>query len=197
MLEQERNLNIEKITPPSEKKEVPVSNMSIPFVARSLSWSTRTNFNGGPTQRRKFYQVTLLSWFAAFVDGLVLLAMSCIFLLVFAKIVQSPTLTLMKEIRSENTYLVIFAQIYFASSWFYMIFMRSFFARTLGEWSCDLRLGYPSQAHRAGYVFKVFIRSTVTTITGLFVLPVLSLVFNQDLAGRISGLKILSLSRTQ
>jgi hypothetical protein len=188
MFEQERIPIIEKHTPPSEKKGVVVS---VPFKGRGLYWDI--SFNGGPSRGRKPYQVTLWSWMAAMIDACVLLSLSSLFLLVFAKIVQMPAFSVLRTVRSTSDFLFLLVGIYFVTSWFYLVLLRSFFGGTVGEYTCDLRLGPPMAHLRGGYLWRVILRSTLTVCCGLILLPLISLFVGFDLAGRASGLRLYSL----
>ena len=149
-----------------------------------LEWETGTGFHGGPHGRRKGYVLSLWSLMASTIDALLLIAMSCVFLMVFIKIIKTPlTPSVLKD----------FAVIYVIVSWLYMITLRFFTGSSIGEAACDLRLGRPQERNAPGYFAKVVFRATLVVVTGLVVLPLLSLVFGRDLAGSLSGLKLFSL----
>jgi hypothetical protein len=118
---------------------------------------------------------------ASFIDGLILLGLSCLSLIVIAKISKTSNV------------LLTLTEIFVASSWLYMIFTRCLIGSSLGEWACDLRLGHPSQKAGIKYGLRVTVRSTLIVCTGLVILPLFSLIIGDDLAGRISGLNLYSL----
>ncbi|MGZ3725113.1 MAG: RDD family protein, partial [Pseudobdellovibrio sp.] len=76
----------------------------------------------------------------------------------------------------------------------YMIMMRVFMGASLGEWSCQLRLGQPVQRIKPTYVLRVVARTTLLLGTGVVVFPILSLILNRDLLGDITGIRIYSLT---
>ncbi len=167
-----------EIPRPSESSD-PLKNL---FRDRqNLQWETGTGFHSGPTGKRKGYKLTLWSLAASSIDALLLVAMSCIFLMVFVKIIKIPiTKGLLED----------FALIYVVGSWIYMITTRFFMGSSIGEAACDLRLGRPQERLSAWYFVRVVFRATLIVITGLVILPLLSLVFGRDIPGMLSGLKL-------
>lgn len=150
-----------------------------------------TGFHGGPVSRRKTYQVTLWSWVASFIDALVLISVSCLFLLAFASFVRhaDPGILHPPKKSLEKEFLVVFLM----CSWIYMVTLRVLIGSSVGEWACDLRLGQPHERLKSFYPFRVAFRESLILATGLITLPLLSLLSGRDVAGRISGLKIFSL----
>ncbi len=72
----------------------------------------------------------------------------------------------------------------------YAIIARSFFGRTLGEWTFDLQIGRDEEQKLESYPLRIALRSLVTTVTGLVLLPILSLILGRDLAGWLSGVQL-------
>lgn len=191
-------MNIERIKPentplipeiPEEKTpSVPVSYPeSLKKIFRNrqnLEWEIGTGFHSGPTGRRKGYQLTMWSLVASMIDALLLVGMSCVFLMVFIKIIKVP---LTKGLLQD------FALIYVIGSWLYMITTRFFIGSSIGEAACDIRLGKPQERMSSWYFLKVVVRATLVVATGIIVLPIISLIFGRDIPGIISGLKLFSL----
>jgi hypothetical protein len=110
--------------------------------------------------------------------------MSCIFLMVFVKIIKTPiTKGLLED----------FTLIYIVGSWLYMITTRFFLGSSIGEAACDIRLGNPQERLSTWYFIRVVLRATIVVVTGVVLLPLLSLIFGRDIPGAVSGLKLFSL----
>lgn len=75
-------------------------------------------------------------------------------------------------------------------SLFYLLVSRTFFSKTLGEWATDYQLGTNEQTLQMSYPLRVTMRALVTTITGIIVLPLLSLITRKDIVGILSGVKL-------
>jgi hypothetical protein len=151
---------------------------------QNLEWELGTGFHSGPVGRRKGYRLAIGSLMASMIDALLLVAMSCVFLMVFIKITKVP---LTKDLLRD------FAMIYVMGAWLYMITTRFFIGSSIGEAACDIRLGKPQERMSNWYFMKVVWRATLITLTGVVVLPGLSLVFGRDIPGMISGLNLFSL----
>ena len=151
---------------------------------QNLEWEMGAGFHSGPVGKRKAYILTLWSVMASAIDALLLIAMSCIFLMVFIKIIKTPiTKGLLED----------FVVIYILGSWLYMITTRFFIGSSIGEAACDIRLGKPQERMSSWYFLKVVFRATLIVATGIVVLPLLSLLFGKDIPGSLSGLKLFSL----
>lgn len=151
---------------------------------QNLQWEMNTGFHSGPVGKRKSYQLTLWSLMASTIDALLLIAMNCLFLMVFIKIIKAPL---------DQNLLGDFALIYVGTAWLYMITTRFFIGSSIGEAACDIRLGEPQERLSAWYFFRVVLRATLIVVTGVVVMPFLSLVFGRDIPGILCGLKLFSL----
>lgn len=183
-------------------REAPVPSPGIPSSSRfqnifrnrkTVAFADSTGFHGGPSARRKGYRLALWSWLASFIDGLILISASSVFIASFSLIMNSTVGSLLGDLMKNQHKAVFFLEVFFVFGWVYMISIRSLIGSTLGEWSCDLRLGQPHERLQAGYVFRVALRCTLILLTGIITLPILSLIFGRDVAGALSGLRLFSL----
>ncbi len=153
-------------------------------------------FHRGP-DRRHGYRLT--GWLLASVvtDILIIVASTCLFLLgAYLLFRLSNDVELNQFIKSflnqkamKQTALYLYGYI----SFIYFIFFRVFLGATIGEWSCGIRIGQPSERMKPNYAFKVISRVLLITCTGIFVLPLLSLLFRKDLAGRLTKASLYTL----
>ncbi|MEN0059383.1 MAG: RDD family protein [Bdellovibrio sp.] len=181
-------------TPPL-KREAPKSSYGEKIFNRSnesLDFDQQTGFIGGPTKRKGF-RLAMWSFLASFIDLLVLISMTCVFLIVFSSVVKASASGLVLDIFRSHGREMLFAEVFFVAGWLYMVSIRGLMGSTLGEWACDLRLGQPHERLQSGYVIKVALRSTVILLTGIVTLPVLSLLLGRDVPGIVSGLRLFSL----
>lgn len=75
----------------------------------------------------------------------------------------------------------------FLAVWlFYLLVSRVFFGKTLGEWAMDYQLGDVQDQYKMSYPFKITWRFVMNLLTGIIVLPLLSMIFNRDLIGSLS-----------
>lgn len=159
---------------------------------KGVGFTQNTGFHGGASRRRGF-RLALWSWLASFIDALILISASCVFILAFSFVVKTSVGSLLGGLKHSQHQFFFFAEVFFIFGWIYMVAIRSFMGSTVGEWSCDLRLGQPHERLQSGYILRVALRSTLILITGVVTLPILSLIFARDLAGTFSGLRLFSL----
>jgi hypothetical protein len=174
-----------------EIPEAPIKNHS-PLFRRIDFTEESVGFQGG-SQKRSGIKLALWTWLSASVDALILTSLSCFFILTFSFLMKTEASILFKSLfQSIQLYQVTMVS-FVGSFWLYLVFMRVFSGATLGEMTCSLRLGQPLQRRQSTYILKVIFRTSLIILTGIFLLPLISLVLKRDIAGEISGLKIYSL----
>ena len=149
-------------------------------------------FHGG-SKKRTGTRLALWTWLSASVDALVMIGMSCFFILAFSFLMKTSMAYLIKYFYHNLNLIKLSTYSFCFSFCSYLVFMRVFNGATLGEWTCSLRLGQPVQRMQSNYILKVSLRTFLIVITGIIVLPILSLILKKDLAGEISGVKMYSL----
>ncbi len=153
----------------------------------------QVNFRSG-SQNRSGINLALWSWMSAFIDTLVLTSISCFGLILCSYLMKTPAREILKIISIEPRITDMFVVCFVFSFWVYMIMMRVFMGASLGEWSCQLRLGQPVQRIKPTYVLRVVARTSLLVGTGVITFPVLSLIFKRDLLGDITGIRVYSLT---
>lgn len=146
------------------------------------------------SQNRSGLNLVLWSWMSAFIDTLVLISISCFALIFFSVLFKTPAREILKVLSIESKASELFVVSFLFSFWAYMIMMRVFMGASLGEWSCQLRLGQPLQRIKPTYVLRVMLRTTLLLMTGVITFPLLSLIFKRDLLGELTGIRVYSLT---
>jgi hypothetical protein len=149
--------------------------------------SINSGFHRGPNRWQR-WKTVLFSIAGAFIDGTAVLALSLFFVasaFLLAKYFGIYTLNSFDELKLSFVALAI------QLAFFYMVFVRSYLGQSLGDWACGLRLGSPIQRRNSGFTSKILLRGLVIFATGIIVLPLLSLIFGLDLAGKISGVSLV------
>lgn len=139
---------------------------------------TSEQFRGGSNQNltRRMIYFDLLSNVIDFLvvsSALLMTISACGFLHLFDQVqIPSPE---------------VFCVILFSAFQLTKICSRVLFSQTLGDWACGLRLLVFGQAK--GHLvraFCIFARAALNIMTGFVLLPLLSLYYNEDIAGKIS-----------
>lgn len=153
----------------------------------------QVEFQSG-SQNRSGFHLALWSWMSAFIDTLILISISCFSLILFSFLMKTQARDIFRMLSFEPNISLMFLVSFLFSFWVYMVMMRVFMGASLGEWSCQLRLGQPVQRIKTGYVLRVMARTTILLFTGVITLPILSLLLKHDLLGDITGVRIYSLT---
>lgn len=173
-------------------EKISVRKIKKSFSEKEDSFFESTEFQGG-SQKRTSQKLIFLSWLSALIDLMITISLSCFALILFTVLSKFQLLGSLKLLLFEKSLFQIFSITFLFLLWMYLILTRYFMAATLGEWSCQIRIGLPSQRLQNDYFLRVLVRSTVIMLTGVFLLPLLSLIFKRDFVGDLCGLKILSL----
>lgn len=152
----------------------------------------RVDFRSG-SQNRSGFKLALWSWMSAFIDGLILISISCFAMILFSFLMRTPARDVLRFISVEPNIGKMFLFSFLFSFWSYMVMMRIFMGASLGEWSCQLRLGQPVQRLKASYFLRVIARTSLILVTGIITIPILSLGLKRDLVGDITGVRVYSL----
>jgi len=157
------------------------------FVQPSMSRPGFSDRPGGIQPGR-----VLMAWSmaASLIDLLIVFSFVCLFLflsLLIEKLGLSPNLQIDRGVLLRSGVLV-FAFLHSA----YLVLLRVFLGSSFGEWACDLRLGLPRQRFSSRYTFFVLKRFVIVVLSGVVLLPFLSLLTGVDWAGRLSGLPLIS-----
>lgn len=162
------------------------------FYRREMVVDFDLGFLGGP-QKRSGLKLTIWMWLASTIDVLVIAATTCFLMFCYSLLLKFG---LMKALSFTMTYdnkFITLMVFFIFSGWMYFIASRALAAASIGERTCSLRLGQPSDRLKNSYLSRVIVRTTLTLLTGIVVLPLLSLILKKDIAGRLTGLNIYSL----
>lgn len=135
-------------------------------------------------------QPTSVSFASAALDGIIVFALTLVFLIALMAVTKVDLNVVLRNINGELMTQISLGVLFVAVMQMYVIISRSFFGRTLGEWTFDLQVGSNEEQKRESYPLRIAWRSLVTVVTGLVLLPLLSGMFGRDLAGRISGVQL-------
>ncbi|MCB0341301.1 MAG: hypothetical protein H6626_09590 [Pseudobdellovibrionaceae bacterium] len=127
---------------------------------------------------------------SAALDALVVLAFSMVFLLSLLLVTKVDLLAVFDTAKTDLPTQLSMAILYLAVLEIYVVISRSFFGKTLAEWTFDLQMGDDRQVKKAYYPLLVVWRSLVVLATGVVLLPLLSFIVRRDLTSYLSGLQL-------
>lgn len=171
---------VDNITPPKVKRN---KITSLPEPGSRLSRSS----SNSPVDPLVKAPICLRS---IFLDTVVVIAMSLLFVISLVTVTEVQLSRVIFNAKSDLPTQASMLLLFLAVFQMYVIVARSFFGRTLGEWTFDYQLGKNEEQERALYPIRVVWRSFVVIVTGIFVLPLLSFIIRKDIVGFFSGLQL-------
>ena len=160
------------------------SKVSTPL--KKTSASVRRGAADSPVRNLK---PAVFSFSSALLDMMVVLAMALLFLISLLLVTGIKLAMVFKGLQSDIMTQLSMGMLYVAVLQLYVIVSRSFFGKTLGEWTFDFQMGDSEQIKSAVYPILVLWRSLVIVGTGVVTLPLLSIIFRKDIASYITGLQ--------
>lgn len=139
------------------------------------------------TSTKEEFKRTTWSFSASMLDAMLVVAASLLCMIILLIVTRAD---LIGNLRNPDAQGMIYISIFFlfaGVAFIYLTVNRIFVGCTPGEWAFDQRIGKPEELNRASFSLKVIARSLLVVATGFIVLPLLSLLFNEDLAGSITG----------
>lgn len=127
---------------------------------------------------------------SSFVDALTVLAFAMLFLVSLVLATGVDLFHVIQNARGDLAVQISMGVLYVAVYQMYVVVARSFFGKTLGEWTFDLQLGDDKQIKKVFYPVQVLWRSFVVLVTGVVLLPVLSIISRRDVTSYLTGLQL-------
>lgn len=169
------------------KNPSPASSKKAPAQAEQASAGTRRGAADSP--QRKLEPATA-SFPSALLDLMIVTALALVFLVALLTVTKVDLGTVLRNIGADVMTQISLGVLFIAVMQMYVVISRSFFGRTLGEWTFDLQVGEDQEQMRDSYPLKVAARSLLTTLTGLILLPLISSIIGRDIAGELSGARL-------
>lgn len=130
------------------------------------------------------------SFTSAILDLLVITGLTALFLV---SLIAITKVDLLAVVTRTNAPLSVYAEIgaiFFGVYLLYYMCTRGFWGSTLGDWAFDMQLGLEKDRLEWFYPVQVVARMIAIAATGFIILPILSFVFQKDLAYYFSGVRL-------
>ncbi|HMN67620.1 MAG TPA: RDD family protein [Bdellovibrionales bacterium] len=172
---------------PAVNKGAPRAIKKNPAPSELASVGTRRGAADSPQRRLMPATISLAS---AFLDLIIVSATALVFLVVLLTVTKVDLNVVLANLDRDPMTQVSLGVLFIAVMQMYVVIARSFFGRTLGEWTFDLQVGQDEEQQRESYPLKVALRSLLNIVTGIVLLPLVSALIGRDVAGQISGVKL-------
>lgn len=131
-----------------------------------------------------------VSFTSAVLDLIVVFAVFLVFLSTLLLITNVDLSSVMMQVETNTATKISMAVLFLTVLQIYVVLSRSLFGQTLGEWTFDMQMGKKEDQKSETYPLRVLGRSLLMLVTGIVVLPLISLISNQDIAARITGIQL-------
>lgn len=186
---------------PALESETSPSSTAVDEILKTLQQNRRLDFENKssaktatrPAQAAKNeeFKPDVWNFSSALLDSMLVIAASLLCMIVVLMITKADLIAnLSNPDESGMIYLSTFALLA-SVSLIYLLVNRMFLGSTPGEWAFEQRLGQPEEINSAMYPVRVLARTLLVIATGFIVLPILSAILNKDLAGEITGARLL------
>ncbi|WII73175.1 metalloendopeptidase [Bdellovibrio sp. 22V] len=142
------------------------------------------------TTAKEEYKKTIWSFSAALLDGMLVIASSLLCMILLLVITKVDLIGNLTNPDAQGMIYLSTLAMFGGVAFIYLVLNRIYLGCTPGEWAFDQRIGKPEELNKAMFSLKVVARSFLVVATGLIVFPVLSLLFNKDMAGSITGAQL-------
>lgn len=188
-------MEIEPVQSPFPKPEAyknPTANSAtavkkVPTQTEQASVGTRRGAADSPQRK---LDPAIISFPAALLDLIIVTALALVFLVALLTVTKVDLNTVLRNISADLMTQISLGVLFISVMQMYVVIARAFFGRTLGEWTFDLQVGEDEEQTLESYPLRVVGRSMLTTLTGLILLPLISMIVGRDIAGQISGARL-------
>ena len=136
------------------------------------------------------YKEVSSNFASAIIDSFILLGLSSIFVVSLVAITKVDIITMLTTPKLLGHTLFELGVLYTGVTLLYFMLTRGLFGSTLGDWAFDVQLGSEKERNHILYPFQVIFRTLIIMITGIFIIPLVSMSLGKDIAYYFSGLKL-------
>lgn len=143
------------------------------------------------TPVKEEFKETSLNFSSGLLDSMLIVAASILCMIILLIVTKAD---LIGNLTNPDEYGMIYiatAGMFAMVAFVYLTVNRVFIGQTPGEWAFDQRIGVPSDLNTRNFTVKVIGRSALIVLTGFIILPILSLILKKDIAGQLTGAKIM------
>ncbi len=143
------------------------------------------------TQKASGYAMDTISFSAFLLDALLILAFGLLCMILMLSITKVDLLA--NWARPDKQGFIYFStfSVFATVAFIYYIVNRAFLGYTPGEWAYDQRLGTPEDMQSLWYIPKCLARWFIIFATGIFIVPMVSKIIEEDFVGKWLGIPLM------
>ncbi len=175
--------------PDAYKGPNPEAKAKAPAPAFADKPSVGTRRGAADSPHRKLLPASF-SFSSALLDLIIVSAFTMVFVIALLMVTKVDLNLVVRNLDRDLMTQISLGVLFVAVMQMYVVIARSFFGRTIGEWTFDLQLGSDDEQTQESYPLRVAARCLINIFTGLIVLPILSALFDRDIAGSLCGVRL-------
>lgn len=157
---------------------------------KSILQNSSTQRGASNSPKLSHLEKAPVSFSSAILDFILVVALAGVFLVTLLLVTKVPLQSVVFSAKTDLFTRLSMILLLVAVMEMYVVVSRSFFGRTLGEWTFDFQMGNDEEIEAPMYPIRIAWRACVTISTGLVTLSLLSFLFQKDLAAKITGLQL-------
>lgn len=178
-----RNFNI----PVIEDDSIAKAQSAVNEILKNLNQKRQTDFNYETERQKDLLKKSKPFFFAAALDAMLITASFLLSMIVMLTITKIDLFMNLSHAESSQFIYIATVGLFLTITFIYMVVNRAFSGFTPGEWAFDQCCGQIEQMNTLTYIPRLAFRTILVMATGFVTLPVLSYLFNKDVAGQITG----------
>lgn len=159
-------------------------------ILKNLNQKRQTDFIYETEKQREILKKSKPFFFAATLDAMLVSALFLLSMIVMLTVTKVDLFLNLSHAESSQLVYLATAGLFLTITFIYMVVNRAFVGYTPGEWAFDQRCGQIEQMNTLSYIPRLAFRTFVVIATGFITMPLLSYLFNKDVAGQMAGVNL-------
>lgn len=179
----QRNFNI----PVIEDDSIARAQTAVNEILKNLNQKRQIDFDHETERQSELLKKSKPFFFAAALDAMLITASFLLSMIVMLTITKIDLFVNLSHPESSKFIYWATLGLFLTITFIYMVVNRAFSGFTPGEWAFDQCCGQTEQMHTLSYIPRLALRTILVMATGFVTLPLLSYLFNKDIAGQMAG----------
>jgi hypothetical protein len=188
--ETRRDLSTKFQVPTVEDDSIAKAQTAVNEILKNLNQKRHMEFVSDTEKVKNDLKKSKPYFFASILDGMLILAAFLLSMIAMLTITRVDLFMNLSHPETSGFVYMATVGLFFSITFIYMVVNRAFIGYTPGEWAFDQRCGNEEQMHSLMFIPRLAFRTSIVMITGFVTLPVLSYLFNKDIAGLIAGVNL-------
>ena len=173
--------------PSIEDDSIAKAQTAVNEILKNLNQKRQMDFVNETEKHKMDLKKSKPIFFAATLDGMLISAAFLLSMIIMLTVTKIDLFLNLSRSETASPIYIATLGLFMSVTFVYMIVNRTFLGYTPGEWAFDQRCGTPAQMQSLTYVPRLALRTIIVMATGFVISPLLSYLFNKDVAGQMTG----------